>query len=94
MEPNETSVPPKRGRKYKDPALRKIYKRKPLSLRDDQWDNLDKLAFRLHAYSRSGVNRGKPSWRTLIAMIAENAPQIIGIFDVMETLDGEAPKGA
>ena len=70
------------GRKPVPQERRKHYSRRPLSLREDHWKNLEDLAKALHTNSRSGANHGNPSWRTLIAMLADEAP---GIIETMKT---------
>lgn len=71
------NMPRQLGRKPLEPSQRKVYIRHPLSLRQDQWDNLFALAKALNITSRSGPNHGKYSWRTMIALLAEQAPVII-----------------
>lgn len=67
----------KPGRKKIDPDLRVKYSRPGLSLREGQEENLTQLADALGIRSRSGVNYGKTSWRTMIALLAEKAPEIV-----------------
>lgn len=72
---------PERKSKAGRPALpeeeKKHYTQPGLSLRPDQIANLQELAETLDITSRSGVNYGKPSFRTLIAKLAEIAPAVV-----------------
>lgn len=65
------------GRKPLPEGQKKEYHRHPISLRNDQVNNLNKLAEADHYLSRSGPNHGNPSWRTMIALTAEKAPEIM-----------------
>jgi hypothetical protein len=71
---------PRRDRPGRPPLPeeeKKHYKQPGLSLRPDQIDHLQELAEVLSITSRSGVNFGKASWRTLIAIIADSAEPVI-----------------
>ena len=65
------------GRKPIPEDQKKKYKQPGLSLRPEQITNLHNLAGALGITSRSGVNFGNSSWRTMIAELAEIAPAII-----------------
>jgi hypothetical protein len=44
--------------------------RQSLTLTQEDWDQLDKLAVQFNTCPPSGVTAGKPSWRSLIKEIA------------------------
>jgi len=84
--PKKGSDAPRRrpGRPSLPPDSRRVYVRRPLSLTREQWDNLEKLARRLHIASRTGTNYGNPSWRTMFAILADKAPEILKAIDEEE----------
>ena len=45
--------------------------RRSLELTPDQWAALEDLAAQVNAVSRRGPTPGQPSWRILIAMLAD-----------------------
>lgn len=47
------------------------YQRRTIDLHEKHWALLDILAEELNACPEGGANRGKPSWRALIRLIAE-----------------------
>lgn len=65
------------GRKPLPVELRATYEAHRLSLRSEQWTNLFSLAEALNMRSRTGVNHGRFSWRTMMARLADAAPAII-----------------
>lgn len=68
---------PRLGRPPLPEGERKTYFRHPVSLTEEQMRNLLDLAEALGIKSRSGPNRGLPGWRTMIAILADKAPEII-----------------
>lgn len=68
---------PRLGRPPLPEGERKVFHRVPISLTKKQQVDLLDLAAELGIYSRSGPNRGMPSMRTLISILADKAPEII-----------------
>lgn len=47
-----------------------VYERRSTQLSREQWAALDELTERLAINARGGSRAGKPSWRTLLRMLA------------------------
>src|SRR5581483_7763933 len=69
-------TPGRKGR-AKLPGEKTQYERHSLALTVEQWAALDELARLLNTRSRGGPRHGQPSWRTMIAMLAEQSDDII-----------------
>jgi hypothetical protein len=54
-----------------------VYERRSLAMTPDQWAALELLAEAMGANAKGGPRRGQPSWRNLIAQLANDAPAII-----------------
>jgi hypothetical protein len=54
-----------------------VYERRSLAMTPDQWTALERLAEAMGANAKGGPRRGQPSWRNLIAQLANEAPAII-----------------
>ena len=54
-----------------------VYERRSLAMTPDQWAALERLAEAMGANAKGGPRRGQPSWRNLIAQLANEAPAII-----------------
>ena len=54
-----------------------VYERRSLAMTPDQWAALERLAEAMGANAKGGPRRGQPSWRNLMAQLANQAPDII-----------------
>ena len=59
--------------------------RRSTEMPKEAWGNIDNLAERIGATAERGPNSGKPSWRTLLRMIAEDEKLIDVISDYYNT---------
>ena len=64
--------------------------RRSLLLTPAQWAALERLAELLEARSQRGPTAGKPSWRVLVAMIADGI-LAVNAGDVVEAVDKQPP---
>lgn len=53
--------------------MRKDFERRSLELTPAEWQELERLAAELNTTPPAGTTAGKPSWRSLIKAIADNA---------------------
>jgi hypothetical protein len=53
------------------------YQRRTIDLNEDHWALLDALAEELNACPDGGPERGRPSWRALMRLIAEGHYHIV-----------------
>ncbi len=51
--------------------MTKVFIRKSMELTPEQWRRLDDLAAKLVAKAPTGPNAGRPSWRSLIKLLAD-----------------------
>lgn len=51
--------------------MRTKFERRSLLLTAEEWQTLEDLATHFNAHPPTGVNAGRPSWRTLIKRIAD-----------------------
>jgi hypothetical protein len=54
-----------------EPQAGQRYQRRTIDLHEQHWAMLDALAEALDACPEGGANRGRPSWRALLRLIAE-----------------------
>jgi len=55
----------------------KNFTRKSLELTPEQWRELDRIANSINAIASTGPTAGKPSWRSLIRLLADGHLRII-----------------
>lgn len=51
--------------------MKQVFIRRSLELTADQWRQLETLAAELVANAPTGPNAGRPSWRSLIKLLAD-----------------------
>ena len=58
--------------------------RKSIALSPEEWENLQDLAKKHNICAPTGVNVGKPSWRSFIKAIAKGDVEVISMDQVIE----------
>lgn len=85
-----TSTPEKkkRGRPVLPPGKKIAYTRKSVSLPNEKWKNIEDLSKATNSLARRGSGYDKPSWRTLLHLLADDAPRMIKQLQQLQRLEG------
>lgn len=59
---------------------KRAFERRSLELTAEQWAVLDNLAAQTNSLAPTGINAGKPTWRTLIRRVSDGEFALV-VFD-------------